>query len=109
MYYHINNIKKERNNEFLKYDIKNHTYYYFADIVIVNIANYVELGNVLLDEKSYENILIYDAANRTLYDAKFLCIFEKVEENIRKYDETKYLALFHSDKKNERIFDILLF
>lgn len=71
MYYHINNIKKESNNEFLRNDIKNHTCYYFADILIVNVTNYVELGNVLLHEKSYENILIYDAANRTLYDAKF--------------------------------------
>ena len=27
--------------------------------------------------------------------------------DVRKYDGTKYLALFHSDKNYERIFDII--
>ena len=34
-----------------------------------------------------------------------LIIFDKVEGYIRKYDRTKYLALFHPDEKYERIFD----
>ena len=32
-------------------------------------------------------------------------IFDKVDGYIKKYDRTKYLALFHSDEKYERIFD----
>ena len=35
-----------------------------------------------------------------------LCIiFDKVDGYIRKYDETKYLSLFHSGEKHERIFE----
>lgn len=35
-----------------------------------------------------------------------LCIiFDEVDRYIRKYDRTKYLRLFHSDEKNEDIFD----
>ena len=39
-----------------------------------------------------------------LYDARSLHnIFDKVDEYIRKYDSTKYLALFHSNIKCGRI------
>ena len=41
----------------IKYiDIKNHTYYFFDDII--NIKNF-DLNNIKIDEKSYKNILIY--------------------------------------------------
>ena len=33
------------------------------------------------------------------------CFFDKVDECIRKYDGTKYLTLFHSHEKYERLFD----
>ena len=33
------------------------------------------------------------------------CVIDEVDGCIRKYDETSYLALFHSDKKCEIIFD----
>ena len=47
-----------------------------------------------MDEKSYENISIYDAAYNTLYDAKPLrLIFDKVHGHIKKNDTTKYLTL----------------
>ena len=55
--------------------------------------------NILLDEKSYENILIYE----TLIGAKPLYImFDKVDGFINDYDGTKYLVLF-GFKKYERI------
>ena len=47
----------------------------------------------------------YDAAYKTPYGATPLrIIFNKVDGYTKKYDKTKYLALFHS-KRFERIFD----
>ena len=37
--------------------------YYFDDIIKFEDFNF---GNILLDEKSYENILIYDISYKTL-------------------------------------------
>ena len=59
-----------------------------------------------MDEKKHENILIHDVVYKTRYDTKALhIIFDKVDEYIGKYDRTKYLELFHSDEKNERMLD----
>ena len=53
---------------------------------------------------SCENFLIEDVSYKSLYGTKpFRIIFDKVHGYVRKYDETKYLALFHSDEKYERI------
>ena len=48
----------------LKNDIKNHTCYRFEDIININDLNF---DNILIDEKPYEIILIYNATNKTLY------------------------------------------
>ena len=49
-------------------------------------------GNVSLDEKSCENILIYRVSYKTMIDAKPLRImFDKVLYKDRVYDGTKYL------------------
>ena len=70
---------------------------------IYNIACcYIDIyfDNILLKERSYENILIYYVAYRTQYSAKpLLVIFDKVDGYIRKYVGTKYLTIFHSDHK----------
>ena len=47
----------------LKNDIKNHTCYHFEDIININDLNF---DNILIDEKPYEIILIYNATNKTL-------------------------------------------
>ena len=65
---------------------------FFDDII--NLTD-IELDNVLLDEKTYANI-----GSKPLHT-----IFDKADGYIRKYDTTKYLVLFHSDEKYERIFD----
>ena len=53
----------------------------------------------LIDEKSYEHILVYNNSYKTLIDAKPLCIkFEKIDGFIRVYDGTRYLVLFGSEK-----------
>ena len=50
--------------------------------------------------------MIYDAVYKTSYGAKPLrIVFDKVVGYIRKYDKTRYLAIFHSNEKHERIFD----
>ena len=42
-----------------------------------------KLGNILIDEKSYQNILVYNISYKTLIDAKPLRIrFDKIDEFI---------------------------
>ena len=54
---------------------------------------------MLLDEKSYENILIYDISYKTLIGAKPLRIwFSKLDGFIKVYNGTRYLTLFGSEK-----------
>ena len=43
-------------NEFIYISIKNHTYYFFDDII--NIKHF-DPNNIKIDEKSYKNILNY--------------------------------------------------
>ena len=64
------------NDELKEIDIKHRTCYYFDDII--KIVNF-DFDNILLDEKPYENILVYDISYKTLIGAKPLRIrFEKV-------------------------------
>ena len=57
------------------------------------------MGNIKLDEKSYENILVYDISCKTLIAAKPLSIrFNKEDGFIRVYDETRYVVLFGPEK-----------
>ena len=71
-------------------DIKNHTCYCFDDIIKIEDFN---LDNILRDEKSNENILVYDISYKNLI-AKPLCIrFVKIDGFIRVYDGTRYLVL----------------
>ena len=90
-----------RNNDLKEIVIKNYTCNYFDDMININ-----NLDDILLNEKSYNNISIYHATYKTSYDQKPFCIIlYKVDGYIRKHDSTKYLALFRSDEKYERIFD----
>ena len=76
--------------------------YYFDDI---NKVEDFDFDNILLDEKSYENILIYHISCKSLIDAKSLSImFDKVNGFIRDSDGTKYLVLFGL-KKYDAIYD----
>ena len=61
--------------------IKNRTCYYFNDIIKFEDFDF---DNILIDEKSYENTLIYNILYKTLIDAKPLHItFDKIDEFIR--------------------------
>ena len=80
------------NNEFKKVRIKNRTCYYLDDIIKFDI------DDNLIDEKSHENILIYDISYKTLIGSKLLRIkFDKIDEFIRISDGTRYLRLFSSE------------
>ena len=62
-------------NSLKEINIKNRTFYYFDDIIQVENVNF---GNILLHEKSYENILVYDILYKTLTGTKPLRIsFDK--------------------------------
>ena len=52
----------ESNEEFLKIDIKNHMCYYFDDIIRDFDINF---SDILLNEKLYENISVYDISYKT--------------------------------------------
>ena len=56
-------------NNFLKVCIKNRTSYYFDDII--KLEDF-DLDNSLIDEKSYENILIYEISYKTIICSKHL-------------------------------------
>ena len=72
--------------------------YYFDDIIKFEDfdSNYT-----LIDEKSHENILIYNISYNTLIGAKSLHIrLYKIDGFIIIYDGTRYLVLFGSEKCN---------
>ena len=81
-----------------KFCIKNSMCYYFYDII--KLEDF-DIDNILIDEKSQENILIYDISYITLVGLKTLRIrFDKINGCIRIYDGTRYLTLFGSEIYN---------
>ena len=61
---------KARNNV-KDINIKNHTYYFFDDII--NIKDF-DPNNIKIDEKSYKNILIYYVVYVSIKDSKYVKI-----------------------------------
>ena len=50
--------------------------------------NELDSVSVLIDRKSYENILIFDVTYKTLYHTKLLhIVFDKVNGYVRKYEK----------------------
>ena len=89
-----NNIKTE-NNELQKVSTKNRTCYYFHDIIKTKDFHF---DNILLDEKSYKNILIKNILYKTDCAKPLRFRFDKVDGFIRVYDRTRYLVLFGPEK-----------
>ena len=56
-------------SKFKDVDIKNHTYYFFDDII--NIKNF-HPNNITTDEKPYRDILIYYIGYVTIKDLKYV-------------------------------------
>ena len=73
-------------------DIKNRACYYFDDIMKIEDFN---LDNILIEEKLWKNILIYNISYKNLIAAKPLRIrFDKVNRFICVDDGTRHLVLF---------------
>ena len=86
----------DSNDKLKEIDVKNRACYYFHGIIKIEDFN---LDIILIDEKSYENILVYKIPYKNLIDAKPLPIrFDKIDRFIRVYDGTRYLVLFRSEK-----------
>ena len=57
----------------------------------------IDSSDILLDEKSYENILIYEISSKTFMGAKPLRIsFDKIDGFIKIYIGIRYLEIFDS-------------
>ena len=54
-----------KNNKLKEINLKNHTRYYFGDMISMN-----DLDNMLLNKKTRKNILIYCAEYKTPYSIK---------------------------------------
>ena len=57
----------ESNDKLKDIDIKNCTCYYFDDIIKIE---YFCLDNILIDEKSYKNVLVYNISYKSLIDSQ---------------------------------------
>ena len=60
-------INVGRNDELKQINIKNGTCYYFDDIL--KIEDF-DIDNILIDEKSYKNILVYNISYKSLIDSE---------------------------------------
>ena len=82
----------DNNDKLKEIGIKNRTCYYFDDII--KIEDF-DLDNISIDEKSYENILVYNILYINLIDSKPLRI--RFDKTIRVYDGIRYSILFGSE------------
>ena len=90
-YSYANNIKTE-NTKLNKVRIENHTRYYFDGITK---PEDLDFDNILIDDKSNKNILIYNILYKNLIGGTPSRIrFNKVNEFIRVSDITRYFTFF---------------
>ena len=83
----------ESNDKSKEINIKHHTLYFFKDIIKIEDFNF---DNILLDEKSHGNILIYEISDKILIYRKTVRI--TFDGFVRVYDGTRYLVLFGGEK-----------
>ena len=90
-------------------DIKNHTYYFFDNII--NIKTF-KPNEIKLNEKSYKNILIYYIGYVTIKDSKCIkinsisplyLIINKVNGYFEEINKNKYLTLVSTNGSKEKI------
>ena len=79
------------NDKSKEISIKNRMCYYFHDII--KFEDF-DLDDILIDKKSYENVLVYSILYKILIGPKPLCIrFNKIDGFISVYDGTRYLVI----------------
>ena len=90
-------------------DVKNRTYNFFDDII--NTKKF-DSNNIEIDEKSYENILIYFIGYVTIKDYKYLkinsvnplyLILSKVNGYFEEINKNEYLILLSTNESKEKI------
>ena len=85
-------INMDSRDESKEIDFKNRTCYYFDDIIKIGDFN---LDNILVWE--FENILVCNISYKSLIAKPLGIGFNKIDEFIRVYDETRYFVLFGSE------------
>ena len=87
--------------------IKNHTYYFFDDVINIKVF---DPNNIDIDEKPYKNILIYYIGYVTIkkdlkiYSVNLLyLVFTKGNGYFEDINGTKYLTLVPTNKRKEKI------
>ena len=100
-------------NKFIDISIKNHTYYFFNDIVNTKFFN---SNDIKMDENSYKNILIYYTGYLTIKDSKYVkinsvnplyLIFSKVNGYFEKINRNNYLRLVPNNEGKEKKYEEL--
>ena len=87
-------MKVESKDKLKEIDIKNYKCYYFDDIMRVIDIDFI---GILLNKKSYENILIYEISYKTFMGAKPLCFrFDKIDKFIKIDDGIKIFCIIWS-------------
>ena len=94
-------------DKFKYINIKNHTYYFFDDIINIKIFDPI---NIKIDEKLYKNILIYYTGYVTIKYLKYVkvnnvnplyLIFIKVNGYFKKINKNKYLTLVPTNENKK--------
>ena len=86
----------ESQHELKEIYIKSCTCYNFGHII--EFEDF-DLDNILIDEKLYEGILVYNILYKTLIGTKSLrIIFNKIDGFTKVYYGTRYLVLFTAEK-----------
>ena len=88
----------ESSHKLKEIDINNLMCYYFDHII--KIEDF-DINNILIDEKPYKNILVYNISYKSLIDSKPGRIrSDKIEGLIRVYDGARHLVLFISENND---------
>ena len=94
----------ESNDKLKEINIKNCTCCYFGGIIKTEDFDF---DNILIDEKLYGNILVYNILYKTFISEKLLRIrFDKIDGSVRVYNWIRYLVLF-GPKKCDAIYNLI--
>ena len=98
-----------QNKWFRTISIKNCTYYFFDDIIIIKN---LDPNEIKIDEKSYKNIFFNYTGNVTIKNLGYVKIksvnpldftFDKINGFIEKSNGNKYMMLVSTDKSKEKL------
>ena len=94
-------------NKFQDIDIKNHTYYFFDDMIKIKS---LDPNKIMVDQKSYKNFLIYYIRYVTFEDLRYLkihsvnpsfAIINEANGYFEEINENKYFTLVSTNESKE--------